>query len=203
MAGLLLDVSAWAHSGHPTVRARWAALVEAGELRCHPVFAIELLHSARTPEHYQRLRSNLEDAFEWLRPDAETARVALRIQQSMATATPCGQRVKTPDILIAALAAQHELGVLHYDSDYDSIRTRGGEPFVSEWLAERDSLESRAEQAVNVRKAYRKALGERLVQLQGDEDLEVWPALIAWFDEQLRARGIAPPPQPDTATRPS
>lgn len=63
----------------------------------------------------------------------------------MATGAPAGQRVKTADLLIAALAVQRGVGVPYYDSDYDVIRHRGGEPFDSEWLAPRGSLETAQE----------------------------------------------------------
>ncbi len=197
MAPFLLDLSAWARSSHLAARKRWAELVDGDQLLCHPVFAVELLHNAINPADYHRLSSDLQDAFEWRAPDAETGWIALRLQQRMATGAPAGQRVKTADLLIAALAVQRGVGVLHYDSDYDVIRHRGGEPFDSEWLAPRGTLETAQENAANPRKEYRKALGERMVQLQADTDLEVWPQLIAWLDAQLRARGAEPPQPPD------
>jgi len=120
-------------------------LLEGDRLLCHPVFAIELLHNAIDPADYRRLRADLEDGFEWVWPDATTAGIALGIQQKMATSIPTGQRVKTADVLIAALAVQSGAGVLHYDSDYDEIRDRGGESLQSEWLAARGSLESAKE----------------------------------------------------------
>lgn len=202
MAPFLIDLSAWARSSHPDVTERWAALLEGDELRCHPVFAIELLHNAINPGDYQQLRNDLEQAFDWWRPDEETATIAMRMQQRMATSAASGQRVKTADLLTAALAVQHGVGVLHYDADYDLIRDRGGDPFESEWLAERGSLEGAAESTGNLRKAYRKALGERVVQLQDGADLEVWPELIAWMDAELRTRGLDVPLPPDVPYRP-
>lgn len=192
----LLDVSAWARGGHPAVREHWQELVDSDLLLCHPVFAIELLHNAINPRDYERLRADLDDAFEWIWPDGTTAEIAVRIQRRMATSAPSGQRVRTPDILIAALAAQHQLGVLHYDADYDAILARGGESFASEWLAPRSSLEDVQEKQVSLRKRFGKAFGERMRQLDDDRDLEVWPDLIALIDEQLRQRGIDPPPPP-------
>ncbi len=197
---LLLDLSAWARSSHPLVRPNWSAYLATDRLLCHPVFALELLHNAINPPGYQQLRNDIEDGFDWLWPDRETAEIALRLQERLATTAVVGQRVKTADILIAALAVQHGVSVLHYDSDYDEIAERGGEPFESVWIAARGSLEDIAEGTGNARRAYRKALGERLVQLQNDADLDVWPALIDWVDEQLRSRGIEPPRAPNIAT---
>lgn len=193
----LIDLSAWAHSSNPAVAERWEAFVIADELRCHPVFALELLHSAITSADYARVRKDLDDAFDWIWPDEDTARIAMRLQQRLATGAPSGQRVKTADVLTAALAVQHRIGVLHYDSDYDVIRDRGGEPFDNEWLAARGSLAMPGESVISARKAYKKAFGERMVQLRDDTDLDLWPELIEWLDAQLRHRDIAVPPPPD------
>lgn len=189
MTRYLIDLSAWARSGHNAVAERWFELVEGDQLICHPVFAIECLHNEITPAAYVQQRTDLEQAFDWIHPDAETAGLAMTMQQRMATGAACGHRVKTPDLLIAALAAQHGHGVLHYDADYDLIREHGGEPFESEWLAERGSLESTSAAKRNRRKAYRKAMGERMIQFRDDEDLAVWPELIEWLDRQLSKRG--------------
>ncbi len=193
----LIDLSAWARSAHPKAQTRWTALITGDQLRGHPLFAVELLHNAVSATDYTQLRNDVEAAFDWIWPDAETARVAMRMQQRMATTAPTAQRVKTADLLTAALAVQNNVGVLHYDADYDLIRDRGGEPFESEWLAPRGSLETRGVARSSARKAYTKAFGERMVQLRDGADLELWPDLIAWLDERLRERGLDVPPAPD------
>ena len=157
VAGCLVDLSAWAHSGHVDARMPWEALLEADDLLCHPVFAVELLHNAINPADYRRLREDLETGFAWVWPDGATARIAVEMQQRMATSTPTGHRVKTPDLLIAALAVQLDVGVLHYDADYDVIRDHGGEPFQSEWLAKRGSLAGAQHKATSARRMYSKA----------------------------------------------
>lgn len=178
MPRLLIDLSAWARSGHADTRDRWAALLQGDQLLRHPVFAVELLHNAIDPAGYRRLRQDLEKGFDWVWPDGKTAD-------------------------IAALAAQRGVGVLHYDSDYDVIRDRGGEPFDSEWLAHRGSLEGTGESRVKARRAYSTAFGRRLVQLRDDADLEVWAELIDWMDDHLLARGLDVPPPPDHAHDPT
>jgi hypothetical protein len=42
--------------------------------------------------------------------------------------------------MTAALADRHELGILHYDRDYDLILERTDLRFGSVWLARRGSL---------------------------------------------------------------
>lgn len=194
---LLLDLSAWAHSGHLDVRERWAELIDQDRLLCHPIFAVELLHNAINPRDYQQLRNDLDDALDWIWPDREAAEIAIRLQQRLATSASVGQRVKTADLLIAGLAVQHRVGVLHYDGDYDVIVDRGGEHFLSEWLAPRGSLETESENRESARKIFRKSFGERMRQLENDTDLEVWPDLITWLNDALRERGHEPPPPPD------
>ena len=197
MTRFLIDLSAWARSGHADTRDRWAALLRGDRLLCHPVFAVELLHSAIDPADYRRLREDLDQGFDWVWLDGETADIALGMQHKMATGAPTAQRVKTADLLIAALAVQHGVGVVHYDSDYDLIRDRGGGSFDSEWLAQRGSLEGAKDAAANARRAYSKAFGQRMVQLRNDADLEVWPELIDWMNDNLLARGLDVPPPPD------
>ncbi len=68
-------------SSHPSASARWTDLIEGDELACHPVFALELLHNGINAEDHQRLRNDLEAAFDWVWPDDDTARLALRLQQ--------------------------------------------------------------------------------------------------------------------------
>jgi len=194
---LLIDLSAWARSAHPEATARWAVLVAEDRLIAHPLFAIEMLHNAINPQQYGDLREAINAGFDWVWPDEETARIAVRIQERMASTAPAAQRVKTVDILTAALASQHGLGVLHYDTDYDFIKERGGEPFHNEWLAERGKLDTGAGLKKAARGTYKKAFGERMIQLQDDEDLVVWPELIGWLEEQLSSRGLDLPPPPD------
>lgn len=42
--------------------------------------------------------------------------------------------------MIAAIAERHELGVLHYDGDFDIIAGKTDLRFSSTWLAARGSL---------------------------------------------------------------
>jgi len=195
MPRLLIDLSAWARSSHPAVQLRWAELVNGDQLVCHPVFAVELLHNSLTPAHYAQLRRDLDEGFDWLWPDERTAEVAMRLQARMATAAACGQRVKTADLLIAALAVQHGLGVLHYDDDYDLILRNGGETFDSEWLAPKGTLQGESRRSNEIRKAYRKALGERMVQFRDGQDLAIWPG-HRLMDERLRENALPVPPPP-------
>jgi predicted nucleic acid-binding protein len=49
-------------------------------------------------------------------------------------------RLPPVDLLIAAIADTHSVGILHYDSDYDLIRENTALTFNSIWLATRGDL---------------------------------------------------------------
>ena len=49
-------------------------------------------------------------------------------------------RLPPVDLLVAALADRHGLGVLHYDRDYDLLAENAGLRFESVWLAPAGSL---------------------------------------------------------------
>jgi predicted nucleic acid-binding protein len=141
VARWLIDLSAWARRTHPDAKLRWEELVTGDRLLCHPVFAVEMLHNAINPKMYGDLRWAIEKGFDWAWPDEETAHVALAMQERMATTATAGQRVKTADLLTAALAVQQGVGVLHHDGDYDLIRDLGGQPFDAEWLPPKGSAD--------------------------------------------------------------
>jgi hypothetical protein len=73
----------------------------------------------------------------------------------------------------------------------------GEVPAGEEAAAGEPTVHAEAAPAALARRAYSKAFGRRMVQLQDDVDLEVWPELIDWMNDQLLARGIDVPPPPD------
>jgi predicted nucleic acid-binding protein len=69
----------------------------------------------------------------WL--DLSDPRAAVEIQRQLAER---GQhRTSIPDVIIAATAAEHDLIVLHYDSDYERLAEVSGAR--QEWIVERAS----------------------------------------------------------------
>jgi predicted nucleic acid-binding protein len=107
---LLLDKSAFVRGA--------AALAHEGELCLCAVTRLELLYSARSPEDYAALESDL-DQFRELRMDAETFAIAAGAQRELAARSQ--HRVPIPDLLIAACAQQHSADVLHHDRHYDVL----------------------------------------------------------------------------------
>ena len=72
---------------------------------------------------------------------AEASARAVSAQAELAAAPGVSHRVKPVDLLIAAVAASNELGVLHYDRDYDAISEHTSLSFASVWVAPRGSID--------------------------------------------------------------
>ena len=107
---LLLDKSAF-------VRGAVSAAAD-DELCLCAVTRLELLYSARSHEHYERLETDLAE-FRDLRMNAETFATALNAQRALAARGE--HRVAIPDLLIAACAQQHGADVLHVDRHFDLL----------------------------------------------------------------------------------
>ena len=100
---------------------------------CSP-FRLEALHSARTKADFSALSEELED-FRQAPGDAAAWLLAEQAQRELADQGSVSHRVAPADLLTAAIAAQHDLGVLHYDSDYDLIAEHTSLEFESVWIA--------------------------------------------------------------------
>jgi hypothetical protein len=68
------------------------------------------------------------------------AQAVLAAQAELASAPGISHRVKPIDLLLAATADEHRLGVLHYDHDYDVIASHCGLTTRSVWIAPRGSM---------------------------------------------------------------
>jgi predicted nucleic acid-binding protein len=125
---LIVDKSAWVRAADPAYAAGWEALSESDRLRMCDVTVLEVLVSARSASDARELERGL-DAFPRARMDATTfsaARSALR-----GLAAIGAHRLPIPDVLIAACAQQHGLGVLHLDRHFDVLAELLGFPAVS------------------------------------------------------------------------
>jgi predicted nucleic acid-binding protein len=136
---LLLDNSAWVRlSALPATRAEEiAAALEAGELATCLPFLLEAGYSARTGRDHEPLLDDLL-ALPHYALDPETERRALEAQGALARAGH--HRLPPVDLLVAAVADRHGLGVLHYDRDYDVLAAKTALRFDSVWLAPAGSL---------------------------------------------------------------
>jgi len=140
-ASLLIDNSAWARlwSGSlPEPRAdEIADDLDSGRIAvCLPLL-LEAGYSARGPGDHDDLYDGMV-AFPWIHIDRRVERIALDAQAQLSRAGH--HRMPPADLFIAALADRHELGVLHYDNDFELILERTDLEFHSEWLMPRGSL---------------------------------------------------------------
>ncbi|MBA3840247.1 MAG: PIN domain-containing protein [Thermoleophilaceae bacterium] len=140
---VLLDMSAWARVLLDRVeagdRARFEEAVRADEiLTCEP-FLLEALYSARDGGEYGRLEERL-GALPGVAGGPSPLPLALDTQAELARSRSVSHRVKPVDLLLAAIAHEHALGILHYDRDYDTISEHTRLRVRSVWIARRGSL---------------------------------------------------------------
>ena len=138
---LLLDNSAWARLADPALPqerlTEIADAIEAGRIGgCLPIL-LEAGYSARDARDHDGLLDALL-ALPQFEIDASVERRAVEAQRQLAHV---GQhRVPPVDLLVAAIADRHGLGVLHYDHDYDLLAEKTDLEFESVWLAPRGAL---------------------------------------------------------------
>jgi predicted nucleic acid-binding protein len=140
---LLLDNSVWARlldgrlTGIP--RKTCEKALAAGELWTCPPTLLEMRCSARDGGEFPLIAAQL-GALQHAPLSDEAGAAAVTAQAELAAVAGISHRVKPVDLLIAAIAAEHGLGVLHYDRDYDTIEQHTALSFSSVWVAPRASI---------------------------------------------------------------
>lgn len=133
---LLLDNSAWARLADPALDhdrvTELADAFEAGRIATCLPFLLEAGYSARNARDHDELLAGLL-ALPRVSIDEAVERRALEAQRQLARVGL--HRLPPVDLLVAALADRHELGVLHYDRDYDLLTEKTDLDFNSVWLA--------------------------------------------------------------------
>ena len=138
---LLLDNSAWARLGDPSLPAaradEIATALEDGRIATCLPFLLEAGYSARSAGDHSELVEELL-ALPTIRIDEEIERRAVDAQAQLARAGH--HRLPPVDLLLASIADRHDLGILHYDTDFDVLSAKTDLRFESTWLAPRGSL---------------------------------------------------------------
>ena len=137
-ARLLIVMSAYARSGHPSVQPEWEAAVRRGQLIVCPLFFVEALYSARDAQDVRGLAAEL-GSLPFLPLSVQTHEVVATAFRELAARQSSYHRVPPPDVLLAALAHEAGVGVLHYDAHYD--RLAEVLDFESRWIAPPGSLD--------------------------------------------------------------
>jgi hypothetical protein len=140
-AELLLDNSAWARLDQQSLaQARAdeiATWLEAGRIAVCLPFLLEAGYSARNARDHDELLGELL-SLPLLHVDERVERRALDAQLQLARAGH--HRLPPVDLIIAALADVHRVGILHYDNDYEIVAEKTDLRFESVWLASRGSI---------------------------------------------------------------
>ncbi len=137
-ARYLADKSALARLGQPSVAERLEPLLEGGLVATCSIIVLEILFSARSPAGYDATRRRLDLALE-LAPITQTALDRAVDVQSELARRSAHRSVALPDLIIAAVAEQHRLAVLHYDADFDRIAEITAQD--TEWVVPRGSAD--------------------------------------------------------------
>ncbi|TLP72834.1 PIN domain-containing protein [Nesterenkonia sphaerica] len=139
----LADKSAQEQTKYSPIAARrYEELLLNGNLATCEVINLEILYSARSPKHYED-GAKLLHALPCLSVQNSTLRLAMTIQSKLAA---IGQwRRDIPDLIIAAVALEHEAAVLHYDKDYEIIAEVTD--LRHEWIIERGTGHGRGTSA--------------------------------------------------------
>jgi predicted nucleic acid-binding protein len=130
----VVDTSAWARASHPAVAPQWKAATNAGDLIGCPIITLELLHDARDREHVEAVATALAGLRQAPITRAVTDAAISAIRELAARGAPGAHRVRVPDALIAAAAAERGFAVLHYDQHFDRLATVLN--FTSQWVAQ-------------------------------------------------------------------
>lgn len=117
-ARFLVDTSAAARMRLAAVADRLEPLITGGLVATCAALDAEALYSAQAPAEYEQVRADRRDAYEYLPTDDAHWQGAFDAQRVLAR-TGRHRAVGIADLLIAVLASEHGMTVLHYDSDFD------------------------------------------------------------------------------------
>jgi hypothetical protein len=114
-----------------------AGWLEEGRIATCLPFLLEAGYSARNVRDHDALLSDLRS----LPNVAVDERVEARAIEAQGQLARVGHhRLPPVDLIIAALADTHGLGILHYDGDYEIVSEKTDLRFDSVWLAPRGSI---------------------------------------------------------------
>ncbi len=138
---LLLDNSAWARLGDASLSdergEEIAQALERGSVAVTLPFLLEAGYSARDARDHDDLVDALL-ALPMLPLNEGIEQRALEAQRQLARVGH--HRLPPVDLIVAAIADWHGIGVLHYDGDFDLLRDKTDLDFESVWLAPRGAL---------------------------------------------------------------
>jgi predicted nucleic acid-binding protein len=133
------DTSAWARAAARAVAPRWKRAAAAGQLIGCPVVTLELLYDAADREQVERVAEALAGLRQAPLDRTVTAAAIGAVRELAAAGSSGSHRVRVPDALVAAAAAERGFGVLHFDRHFDRLATVL--EFRSQWVAAAGSID--------------------------------------------------------------
>jgi predicted nucleic acid-binding protein len=116
----------------------WKAAAAAGQLIGCPIVTLELLHAAPDADRLEAVASALAGLRQAPITRTVTDAAISAVRELALRGAPGAHRVRVPDALIAAAAADRGLPVLHLDHHFDRLATVLG--FRSQWIAASGSI---------------------------------------------------------------
>lgn len=132
------DTSAWARASHPSVSRQWKAAARVGEIVACPGVTLELLYDARDREQVEQVAEAVSALRQAPITRSVTDSAIAAVRELAARGSAGSHRVRVPDAMIAAAAAERGFAVLHYDEHFDRLASVLG--FRSQWVARAGSI---------------------------------------------------------------
>lgn len=132
----LVDTSVIKRLDAAEVRSVVEPLAVAGELGSPSICDLEVGYSARTVREWDKLVGAL-GVFVRVETTATHVRRALQVQRLLSARSQRGRKI--PDLLVAAAAEELNVGVLHYDADFDLIASVTGQS--CKWVVSAGSVD--------------------------------------------------------------
>jgi predicted nucleic acid-binding protein len=126
VADYLIDTSALARILLRQATEEWERRIGAGLVALCDLTELELLYSARSAKDRKTVQERLSQ-FTWC-PMPEGVYRRARVVQEQLTAKGEHRSAGTVDLLLAAVAEQSGLTLLHFDRDFETIARTTGQP---------------------------------------------------------------------------
>jgi predicted nucleic acid-binding protein len=135
---LVADTSAWARANDEAVAPHWRTMARAGGLITCPLVTMEMIFDAPDSDAVERVAAAMA-GFRQATITRSVTDSAIWAMRELARLGAAGaHRVRVPDALVAAAAAERGFGVLHYDHHFDTLATVLN--FSSQWIAPPGSI---------------------------------------------------------------
>jgi predicted nucleic acid-binding protein len=145
----LADSSAIARLTSGVVVEMMTPLIDAAQVATCGVVDLELLAAVRESDVRKEVQEARAAAFPWLETRDEDLRRALFVQSLIAAQGQPSRRWSP--LVVAAVAERHQIGVLHYDPDFDRIAAVTGQEV--RWVCPRGSPAGCDREAIPLRMA--------------------------------------------------